>query len=298
MKRRAQAVAEFILGAAYACKGERTKMHEHITHEVLNTLKWYPSAKQLDEKWEEIRNRLTSNPIVHPTESSSPDDNKPKPLPPRPEPQRHERHIPSKEGASWLSRVLIAMALVAVVITGGILVFVLSRSLIGVLVYLIVLPSAALLWINRLKYKVEQDQALVVETGGAPKVCWGPHTSYRWPFSERFRAIVPLSPLQYTSPSRTVKLNPTKSVTIQLLVQYRVDSDGWNNSRVIESVYRPQLAARGSKKPQQPKRSSASLHARRIAADLGAASTARHHCCPESCAAGRVLRKAGGRTYV
>ena len=195
-ERRAQAVAEFILGAAYACKGERTKMYEHITAEVLSTLKWYPAAKQLDEKWEEIRNRLTSNPIVRPTESSSPDDNKPGPLPPRPEPQRHERHIPSEEDASWLSRVLIAVALVAVVIMGGILVFVLSRSLIGVLVYLVVLPSAALLWTSRLKYKVEQDQALVVETGGAPKVCWGPHTYYRWPFSEHFRAIVPLSPLR------------------------------------------------------------------------------------------------------
>ena len=253
---RAQAVAEFALGASYAQKGERTNAYRHISPEVLSTLKWYPAAKEVDKKWEEIQNRLIPNPAIPQSTLPAEEDNKPEPLPNDSEVPRPASDIPSEGDLPWLYRALIIATLAAIVVGCGLLVYLLTRNVIGLLAYLVVLPSATLLLMNRLKCKVQQDQALVIETGGAPKVRWGPRTYYRWPFNEQFCALVALSPLQYTSPPRRIKLKPDKSITIQLLVYYRVDADGRNDHHVIESMYRTQLAVRNAANPQQPKRSS------------------------------------------
>lgn len=262
-RHRAQAVAEFALGATYAWKGERSKVYEHITPEVLGTLKWYPAAKEADQKWAEILGRLGANPAsIPPPSTPAPPVANSEPLPDYSEPWRPLPDIPRGGDVPWWYRALIYAALFVVVVGSAALVFVLSRSLLGVIVYLVVLPSATYLVINRLKYSVQQDQALVIEAGGAPKVCWGPGTYYRWPFNEQFRAIVPLAPLRYTSPSRTVKVKPDKSVTIQLQVYYRVEADGGNEQSVIDSVYRTQLAGRGSESRSGAQRSSKLLTSR------------------------------------
>ena len=73
-------------------------------------------------------------------------------------------------------------------------------------------------------------------------------------FQRAFCALVPLSRLQYTSPSRTVKVKPDKSVTVQLLVYYRVNADGGNVRSVISRCIVPSSLARG-RKPSDTQRS-------------------------------------------
>lgn len=253
---RALAVAEFALGATYACKGERTQVYQHITPEVISTLKWYPAAKDVDEKWAEIRGRLDPDGMTSPhMPSAAATDSVPEPLPAPLPFGRPPLDIPSEEEIPFRQRAWIVAGLIFVVVGCGILAFVLSGSLISLLAYLVVLPSMTLLITNKLKCKVEQDQALIIETGGAPKVRWGPRSYYRWPSGEHFRALVPLSPLQYTSPSQSIKLRPDKSVTIRLLVYYRINADRGNEQRVIEAVYRTQLAARRTESRQDNQRS-------------------------------------------
>lgn len=254
---RAQAVAEFALGATYACKGEKTQVYQHITPEVITRLKWYPAAKDVDEKWAEIRGRLGPNNFAPPHVPSPHDNNDaPEPLPPDPVlTGQPPPDIPSETEIPPRQRALIVAALATVVVGCGILALILSGSIISLLAYLVVLPSVTLLITSRLKCKVEQDQALIIETGGAPKVRWGPRTYYRWPTNEHFRALVSLSPLQYTSPPQSIKLRPDKSVTIRLLVYYRVNAAGGNELNVVESVYRTQLAGRKPESQQGSQRS-------------------------------------------
>ena len=183
-------------------------------------------------------------------------DQAPPPLPEITDPPRPEPQIPSEGKQPLLHSVIILAALVAIFVGGALVVYTLSRNILGPLAYLVVLPTATLLLLNGLKCKVQQDQALVIETGGAPRVLWGPHTYYRLPFNEQFCALVSLSPFPYLAPPQSIKLTPEKSVTIRLQVYYRVDADGGNMQHVIESVYRPQLAVRGTNNLQQPKRSS------------------------------------------
>ena len=70
---------------------------------------------------------------------------------------------------------------------------------------------------------------------------WGPTTYYRWPFSEHVRALVPLHPLQYTTPAKSTQLGAKAKVDLRLVVYFRVNTSNrethQNEENVLNSVY-------------------------------------------------------------
>lgn len=267
--RRAQAVAEFTLGATYAWMGERTKAYEHIIPEVLSALKWYPAANEVDEKWEEIRNRLNNSSTREPeplsrtfSEVKKDEESVPREyldlIPP---------DVPREQPPSIGDRIVIPAAICVTLLVGAVLAYLLSnRNAVAVLAYVLAVSVATYLIVKRLGCKAERDCALVIETGSGHKVRWGPTTYYRWPFGEHVRALVPLYPLQYTTPERTIQLGAENKVDLRLMVYYRVDTSkhgaNQDEENVLNSVYRVQL-----ERPRAGDRSEAKVGYRSSTAD-------------------------------
>ena len=247
-RHRAQAVAEFALGATYAWKGERTRIYEHITPEVLSTLKWYPAAKELDAKWEEIRGRLNDSPPreLEPPDRTSAEGTKDKESAARQYLDLTDPAVPREQPPSMWDRIVIPAAICVTLFVGAILAYLLSnRNAIALLGYVLAVSIATYLIVKRLECKAERDCALVIETGSGHKVRWGPTTYYRWPFSEHVRALVPLHPLQYTTPAKSIQLGAKAKVDLRLVVYFRVNTSNremhQNEENVLNSVYRVQL---------------------------------------------------------
>ena len=232
--RHAQAVAQFTLGATYAWMGERTKVYEHITPEALGTLKWYPATKEVDEKWKEIRNRLNAPPLAEqePPIGTSSDDKKVEKQTPIEYPNLELSNLPQQR-PPLTERLVIPAAIGLTIVMGAILAFELSeRNPMALLAYGLAVAVATYVIVKRLQSKAPRDCALVIETGSGSKVRWGPTTYYRWPFQERIRALVPLYPLQYTTPEKSFQLGADGKMDFRLMVYYRVNA--WNRVTTTE----------------------------------------------------------------
>ena len=159
---------------------------------------------------------------------------------------REAIHFRRMAKALFWERIVIPAAIFATLFAGAILAYVLSKhSAIALLAYLLAVSVATYLIVNRLECKAQRDCALVIENKGGPVVRWGPTTYYRWPFVERFRAIVPLYPLQYTTPANSIQLGTKDKVDFRLMVYFRVHAsnrEGYQDEEnVLNSVYRVQL---------------------------------------------------------
>jgi hypothetical protein len=226
--RYAQTVAQFILGATYAWMGERTKVYEHITPEALSTLKWDPATKEVDEKWKEIRHRLNAPPLAapEPPVETPPDVRKVVPPTAMKYPDLELPNLPQQR-PPLTERILIPAAIGLTIVMGAVLAFELSgRNPMALLAYGLTVAVATYVIVKRLHSKAPRDCALVIESGGGSKVRWGPTTYYLWPFQEHVQALVPLYPLQYTTPERSFQLGADGKMDLRLMVYYRVNA--WN----------------------------------------------------------------------
>ena len=130
-------------------------------------------------------------------------------------------------------RIVIPTAIGLIIVVGAILAFVLSQyNPMALLAYGLAVSVATYVIVKRLQCKAPRDCALVIESGGGAKVRWGPTTYYRWPFQERIRALVPLYPLQYTTPEKSFQLGADGKMDFRLMVYYRVNA--WNRVTITK----------------------------------------------------------------
>jgi hypothetical protein len=226
---RNQAVAEFAVGAAYSWRRERSQVYGHIKLDVLSTLRYGMESSQIEQvnkKWEEIQSRLNDSPPREPEP--------PEPFPGEERGGKTRRKYPDLELPNLpqqrpplTERIVIPAAIGLTIVVGAILAFALSKyNPMALLAYGLAVSVAIYVIVKRLQCKAPRDCALVIETGGGSKVRWGPTTYYRWPSQERLRALVPLYPLQYTTPEKSFQLGMDGKMDFRLMVYYRVNA--WN----------------------------------------------------------------------
>ena len=256
-----QRVAQFACGAAHAWRGDRARFSQSVTPNLLAVLRT-TGARDAEAFAETLESHLTqgnsktSNP---PAESIDPSDDAQKLLRAV---QRHEIKPTPKdtEPSSASAQILLGVGIVLIVAAGALAVTRLAGTPYALIPYLATWGFTSFFLVRYMRHVVPPGHALVVERTGLPWVAWGADTCYLWPLIERARALVPLGPLQYTSPARTILLSADEAVTVRLFVYYGVmpaGKLGGNIRDVLNAVYNHYANTRLNKGGQASKRGKA-----------------------------------------
>lgn len=236
-----QRIAQFACGAAYAKRGDRTGFDQSITPGLLGALRTIGArgaedlSKTLESAFDKS-NIKTAAPTANEPDPSEISQKRLRSLQRRRMVSDPDSERPTSVGAQilpWVGIILIAVVCALTLRA-------LTRSWYAPILYLVTWVLVSYLLVRRMRHGIPPNHALVIEKSGVPEVAFGPKTYYCWPLVERARTLVPLGPLQYTSPKRTIALAADESVEVRVSVYYGVmpaTQDSGKN--VLRSVYNP-----------------------------------------------------------
>lgn len=215
--------------------------------EALRVLRVSEFGREVDEHWrkaqEAYKQRMAAPPqaafISEPEGAITGDERQ------YPEEEEYYKDVSSRRSPNPFRIRLLAGVAIAVAALGAAVVIGISRTLVGLVAYLIAFTVAVLAYLLAVVFEKSLEipdlcVALIKGPGGLT-IRQGPISYRGWPLFQKVRAIVPISVQNYVPSKQKVVVNSELTVEISLAVRYQVDyrgaeSDVHNVSRAVDAV--------------------------------------------------------------